>query len=99
MRTTVIALLAVVALAGCKVKVNDEGKLPDVDVRQTGDGGATVNVKPGEMPNVDVSADSSVKVPDVNVPEVKAPGIKAPDVNLPRVDGNDTTRRDTARRG
>lgn len=96
MRTMTIAALLVVALGGCKVKVNDEGKLPDVDVKGTGDGGAQVQVKPGEMPDVDVKADPSA-VPEVHAPDVKLPDVKAPDVDLPRVNGNDTTRRDSTR--
>ena len=103
MRMTWIApLLTAAALAGCNVKVNDEGKLPDVDVRETGDGGAQVNVKPGTFPDVDVSTDSvampKVDMPDVKMPDVKMPDVKAPDVDLPSV-RTDTTRRDTARRG
>jgi hypothetical protein len=94
----IAALLAVVALGGCKVKVNDGGKLPDVDVKETGDGGATVQVKPGEMPDVDVRADTSA-LPKVETPDVKLPDVKAPDVHLPRVNGTDTTRRDTVHRG
>jgi len=96
--TTIAALLAAVALGGCKVKVNDDGKLPEVDVKETKDGGASVQVKPGRMPDVDVKADSTA-LPKVNAPDVKLPDVKAPDVNLPRVNGTDTPRRDTARRG
>ncbi|HYH78807.1 MAG TPA: hypothetical protein VEX86_03400 [Longimicrobium sp.] len=93
MRTTRIApLLALLALAGCNVKVNDEGKLPEVDVRETGDGGTQVNVKPGTFPDVDVSTDS------LRMPKVEMPDVKMPDVDLPSV-RTDTTRRDTARRG
>jgi|GEM_PF-2644700 len=104
MRTKgIAALLAALALGGCKVKVNDGGKLPEVDVRDRGDAGTQVNVKPGTFPDVDVSADSSVKLPKVELPDVdlpvKAPDIRAPDVHLPSVNGRDTARRDTARRG
>jgi hypothetical protein len=99
MRTTrIAALLAAAALAGCKVKVNDAGKLPEVDVRDRGDAGTQVNVKPGTMPDVNVSTDS-VALPRVDMPSVKLPDMKAPDVHLPTLDGRDTTRRDTARRG
>ena len=97
------ALLAVTALAGCRVKVNDRGKLPEVDVRENADGGAQVTVKPGTLPDVDVSTDSvsvpNVEVPDVQLPGVNAPGVEAPSVHLPSVNGRDTTHRDTARRG
>ena len=97
MRTmTIAALLAVLALGACRVKVNDDGKLPDVDVKESNDGGATVKVKPGEMPDVDVKADPSA-VPEVDAPRL--PEVKAPDIDLPKVNGTDTTRRDTARRG
>ncbi|HET7464370.1 MAG TPA: hypothetical protein VFJ82_24135 [Longimicrobium sp.] len=97
-RMMIAALLAGVALGGCKVQVNDGGKLPEVDVKEKGDGRATVNVKPGEMPDVDVKADPSA-VPRVDAPDVKLPEVNAPDVKAPRLDGADTTRRDTARRG
>jgi hypothetical protein len=100
--TTMAALVAAVALAGCRVKVNDAGKLPEVDVREKADGGAQVNVKPGTLPDVDVKTDSvsvpRVEVPNVQMPEVKAPKVEAPDVHLPSVNGRDTTHRDTARR-
>jgi hypothetical protein len=93
-RTAVAALLAVLAAGACKVSVNDEGKLPDVDVKDNGNGGTSVNIQPGTMPDVDVTADS-VAVPKVNLPEVDVP-----EVNVPRVDVdvNDGPRRDTARR-
>lgn len=85
-------------LAGCRVKVNDAGKLPEVDVRDRGDSGTQVNVRPGTFPDVDVSTDS-VALPKVDVPDVKLPEVKAPDVHLPTTGRRDTTRRDTARRG
>ncbi|HET7232733.1 MAG TPA: hypothetical protein VFJ16_22165 [Longimicrobium sp.] len=97
MRTmTIAALLAALALGGCRVQVNDEGKLPDVEVKESNDGGATVNVKPGELPDVDVKADPSA-VPEVDAPRL--PDVKAPDIGLPKANGPDTARRDTARRG
>ena len=88
-RTTMIALAAVLALGACKVSVNDEGKLPDVDVKETPDG-AKVDVTPGEMPDVDVQADS------VTLPKVEAPDIDVPNVDVNVKDG-DAPRRDTAR--
>lgn len=99
MRTTrIAALLALVALGGCKVRVNDEGKLPEIDFRDRGDSGTQVNVKPGTLPDVDVGTDS-VTLPSVEMPDVKMPDVKLPEVDLPRVNGPDTARRDTARRG
>lgn len=86
--TTIAALAAVLALGACKVSVNDKGKLPDVDVKDTPDG-AKVNITPGEMPDVDVKADS-VTMPKVNLPDVDAPNVN---VN----DGDVTPRRDTVR--
>ena len=88
-KTTTIALAAVLALGACKVSVNDEGKLPDVDVKETPDG-AKVDVKAGEMPDVDVRADS------VNLPKVNLPDVNAPNVDVDVKDG-DAPRRDTAR--
>jgi hypothetical protein len=88
-RTTIAALAAVLALGACKVSVNDKGKLPDVDVKDTRDG-ARVDITPGEMPDVDVKADSAA-VPRVNLPDVDPPNV---DVN---VNDGDTPRRDTAR--
>ena len=86
-RMAMAAVLAVVALGACKVKVNDEGALPKVDV------------EPGRMPDVEVTADS-LKLPKVDLPEVKAPDIEMPKVDLPKVDvdvdpdrDRDTTRR------
>ena len=62
----VLVVAAVVAAAACTAKVEDEGKLPDVDV------------KGGEMPNVDVDParvnvgtdTSTVITPEVNVTPV-----------------------------
>jgi hypothetical protein len=101
-RATVAAVLAAIALAGCKVNVKDGGELPRVDV------------EPGKMPDVEVSTDSlkmpdiempdvkmpEVKTPDIDMPDVKMPEVKAPDVNLPDLDGNDRgrARTDTTRR-
>lgn len=89
---TTAAVLAMVALGGCRVKVKDSGELPKVDV------------EPGKMPDVEVSTDS-VHLPDVKMPEVKAPDIKMPDVKLPEVDapklpgsGDHDRDRDTTRR-
>lgn len=93
-RSAVAALLAVLALGACKVSVNDGGKLPDVDVKETGDGGAKIDIEPGKMPDVDVTADS-LAVPKVNLPEVDVPEVKVPRVD---VDVNGGPRRDTARR-
>ena len=101
MRGTMAAALAALVLAGCKVEVNDHGKLPEVDVKDRPGGGSEVDVRPGRMPDVDVKTDSAgvpdikapdIKAPHVEAPEVKAPDIKAPDVHLPSVD------RDTAHR-
>ncbi|HEX8242215.1 MAG TPA: hypothetical protein VF541_01920 [Longimicrobium sp.] len=102
MRTSMaVAALAALALAGCKVQVNDHGKLPDVDVKKEADGTPEVNVQPGRMPDVDEQTDSvrvpNIQAPDIKTPHIEAPDIKAPDVNLPSVDvGND--RNDTTRR-
>ena len=80
------AVLALAALAACKVKVKDEGELPKVDV------------EPGKMPDVEVSTDS-LRLPKVDLPEVKAPDIDAPKVDLPRIDfDRDRDRADTTRR-
>lgn len=85
MRRAAVAALAAMALAGCKV--NDTGAPPTVDVKDKGDG-ATIEVQPGRMPDVEVSTDS-LQLPDVKVPEIKAPDIKAPDVKLPEVKAPD----------
>jgi uncharacterized lipoprotein len=101
-RAAVAAVLAAIALAGCKV--NDTGAPPTVDVKDKGDG-ATIEVQPGRMPDVEVT-DSlklpnvempdmkvpEVKAPDVDMPDVKLPEVKAPDVKLPDLDGNDRGR-------
>ncbi|HSU15469.1 hypothetical protein [Longimicrobium sp.] len=101
MRKTMAAALAALVLAGCKVEVNDHGKLPEVDVKDKPGGGTQVDVQPGRMPDVNVQADSAsmpdvkapdIKAPDIKAPEIKAPDIKAPDVHLPST-GRDTTRR------
>ena len=68
------------ALTGCDVDVNDEGKLPDVDVDAT----------PGEAPDVDVtppdvnvhSEKEKVTVPDVDV-DVNS---KEREINVPKID-------------
>lgn len=77
------AVLALVALSACKVKVNDEGELPRVDVEG------------GKLPDIDVSTDS-LKLPKVDLPEVKAPDIEMPKVDLPKVDIDVTPDRDRA---
>jgi hypothetical protein len=84
-RMAMVAVLAVVALGACKVKVNDEGELPKVDVEG------------GKMPDIDVSTDS-LKLPKVDLPEVKAPDIDLPKVDLPKVDVDVGGDRDTTRR-
>jgi len=86
-RMAMAAVLAVVALGACKVKVNDAGELPKVDVEG------------GKMPDIDVSTDS-LKLPKVDLPEVKAPDIEMPKVDLPKVDidVNPDRDRDTTRR-
>jgi uncharacterized lipoprotein len=105
-RAALAAVLAGIALAGCKV--NDAGAPPTVDVKDKGDG-ATIEVQPGRMPDVEVSTDSlqmpnikvpEVKAPDVHVPDVKLPEVKAPDVRLPDLGGSDRgrARTDTTRR-
>ena len=110
-RAAVAAVLAAVALVGCKV--NDAGAPPTVDVKDKGDG-ATIEVQPGRMPDVEMN-DSlkmpnvempdvkvpEVKAPDVHMPDVKVPEVKAPDVKLPDLDGDRSrgrTRTDTTRR-
>ena len=95
MRKTMAAALAALALAGCKVQVNDRGKLPEVDVRDKPGGGSEVDVRPGRMPDVDVKADSA-SIPDVKAPHIEAPHVKAPDIHLPSVD-HDTARRPAPR--
>jgi len=92
---TIAALLAALALGGCKVQVDDGGRLPEVDGKVKGDGGATVTANPGEIPDVEVQADPGA-VPEVDASDGKLPDVKAPDLDSPRTD---TTRRDTARRG
>jgi uncharacterized lipoprotein len=101
-KKTAAALFAALVLAGCKVQVNDHGKLPDVNVKSDSGGGTEVDVQPGRMPDVDVQADSAqvpdLKAPNVNLPDVKAPDIRAPhvnapDVHLPSVDHDTTYRR------
>jgi hypothetical protein len=84
MRTTIVAALAALALAGCKVQVNDHGKLPEVDVKDKPGGGSEVDVQPGRMPDVDVKTDSA-SIPDIKAPDVKAPDIHAPDIHAPDV--------------
>jgi hypothetical protein len=95
MRRAAVAVLAAIALAGCKV--NDTGAPPTVDVKDKGDG-ATIEVQPGRMPDVEVNTDSlqmpnvkvpEIKAPDIDVPNVKLPEVKAPDVKLPDLDGSD----------
>lgn len=102
MRKTMAAALAALVLAGCKVEVNDRGKLPEVDVKDKPGGGSEVDLQPGRMPDVDVKADSAsvpdikapdIKAPDVKAPDIKAPHIEAPDVHLPGAGGRDTTHR------
>jgi PBP1b-binding outer membrane lipoprotein LpoB len=105
------AVLVAIALGGCKV--NDAGAPPTVDVKDKGDG-ATIEVQPGRMPDVEVT-DSlkmpnvempdvkvpEVKAPDVDMPDVKLPEVKAPDVKLPDLDGDRNrgrARTDTTRR-
>lgn len=90
--TTAVAALAALALAGCKVEVNDHGKLPGVDVKDKSNGTPEVDVRPGRMPDVDVKADS-VRMPDIKAPDIKAPDIKAPDVHLPSIDHDTAHRR------
>jgi len=104
-RAAVAAALAAIALAGCKVK--DPGAPPTVDVKEKGDG-ATIEVQPGRMPDVEISTDSlrmpnvkvpEIKAPDIDVPDVKLPEVKAPDIKLPDLDGDrGKTRTDTTRR-
>lgn len=102
MRKTMAAAIAALALAGCKVEVNDRGKLPEVDVKDKPGGGSEVDVRPGRMPDVDVKADSAsvpdikaphIEAPHIETPEVKTPHIEAPDVHLPGTRDGDTTRR------
>ena len=105
------AVLVAITLGGCKV--NDAGAPPTVDVKEKGDG-ATIEVQPGRMPDVEVT-DSlkmpnvempdvkvpEVKAPDVDMPDVKLPEVKAPDVKLPDLDGDRNrgrARTDTTRR-
>src|SRR3954471_20074060 len=94
-RAAMAAVLTAMALAGCKV--NDAGAPPTVDVKEKGDG-ATIEVQPGRMPDVEVNADSlqmpnvklpEVKAPDIHAPDVKLPEVKAPDVKLPDLGGSD----------
>lgn len=93
--TTGAALAAVMALAACKVKVKDGGKLPEVDVRDSS-GTQQIEVKPGTMPDVDVKAES-VAVPNIKAPEIKAPHLEPPKVHLPDVDaGRGHVKTDTA---
>ena len=99
--TKLAALLAALALAGCKVEVNDRGKLPDVDVENRDGGTPEVDVKPGRMPDVDVKSDSSVQMPDIKAPKIEAPDIKAPRIDAPDIHlpapGRDTARRTAPR--
>lgn len=67
------------ALMGCDVDVEDEGKLPEVDV----------DAEPGELPDVDVrgpdvevdSEQKEIEVPDVDV-ETEKETITVPDVDV-----------------
>jgi uncharacterized lipoprotein len=105
-RAAAAAVLAAIALAGCKV--NDAGAPPTVDVKDKGDG-ATIEVQPGRMPDVEVNTDSlqmpnvkvpEIKAPDLHLPDVKVPEVKAPDIKLPDLDGSERgkTRTDTTTR-
>jgi len=49
MRKTMAAALAALVLAGCKVEVNDHGKLPEVDVKDKPGGGSEVDLQPGRV--------------------------------------------------
>ncbi|HEX6750104.1 MAG TPA: hypothetical protein VF092_22610 [Longimicrobium sp.] len=99
--TTLAALLAALAVAGCKVQVEDKGKLPDVDVRNKDGGTPEVDVKPGRMPDVEVKGDSGIQMPDIKAPKIEAPKIEAPKIDAPEVDlpspGRDTARRTNPR--
>src|SRR5215207_8458959 len=86
-RAALAAVLAGIALAGCKVDVKDGGELPQVDVKEKGEG-ATIDPQPGTMPDVEVSTDS-LRMPNVEMPDVKAPDIDVPDVKLPEVKAPD----------
>ena len=102
MRKTMAAALAALVLAGCKVEVNDRGKLPEVDVKDKPGGGSEVDLQPGRMPDVDVKTDSAsvpdikaphIEAPDVKAADIKAPHVEAPDVHLPGTGGRDTAHR------
>lgn len=84
-RAALAAVLAGIALAGCKLNVKDRGELPRVDVESKDSGGARIDVEAGRMPDVEVRADS-LKLPDVKVPEVHAPDVHLPDVKVPKVE-------------
>lgn len=66
-----------IAVVGCDVDVEDSGELPSVDV------------EPGEMPDVDVhgpdvevgTTEKKVKVPDVDV-DMEEKSISVPDVDV-----------------
>ena len=79
MRRATAAVLAAIALGGCKV--NDAGAPPTVDVKEKGDG-ASIEVQPGRMPDV--------KMPEVKAPDVKLPDLDGKDRGRARTD---TTRR------
>lgn len=76
--------LFVIGLVGCDVDVKDEGKLPDVDVK----GGEMPDVDV-ETPDVDVHAEEKeVTVPDVDV-ETEKTEVTVPDVDVTLPDEND----------
>lgn len=74
---TITAGLCGIGIVGCDVDVEDEGKLPDVEV------------EPGKMPDVDVRGPDvdvdmekkEVEVPDVDV-DTEKKTIKVPDVDV-----------------
>lgn len=78
-----------VLAAGCDVDVEDEGRLPDVDVEAT----------PGEMPDVDVRGpdvdahmeEKKVTVPDVDV-HTEEETISVPDIDVDFPDEDDPER-------
>lgn len=79
-----MALFSCFTFAGCDVDVKDEGKMPEVEVKE------------GEMPDVDVRGpdvdvemeEEEVSVPDVDV-KMEKEKVTVPDVDIDLPEEND----------
>jgi hypothetical protein len=76
--TLIAASSLLIGLAGCDVEVEEEGRLPEMDVQ----------TEPGQLPEYDVQQTQEGRLPDVNVdaqggnlPEVD---VQTPDVQVER---------------